>query len=72
MERETKANIAFAKQVGALLNQAEALCDLEPDMCEAASMVYIGDVYALREPMSTADMGWGERHYVADMNDDPL
>lgn len=31
-----------------LITQAEAACDDDPVMHEAAAMVYVGDVYALR------------------------
>ena len=31
----------------ALIEQAETGCENDPDMFEAAAMVYVGDVYAL-------------------------
>ena len=55
-----------------LLSQTRLVCDADPGMCEAAEMVYIGDVYVLREPAAALDEGWGSRHYVADLEDDPL
>lgn len=32
-----------------LIAQAETICDTDPGMCDAAAMVYVGDIYALRE-----------------------
>jgi hypothetical protein len=42
-------------------------------MCEAAAMVYVGDVYALREvDVALEDDGWGSRCYTCDIGEDPL
>ena len=62
----------LSRQIGALLSQTRRVCDSDPEMCEAAEMVYIGDVYALREMLQDSDSGWGQRHYVADSGDDPM
>lgn len=38
-----------------LIAQAEAACDDDPVMHEAAAMVYVGDVYALRATHDLAE-----------------
>jgi len=72
MKPRTKENAELTHRVGDLLSQTQLVCDADPEMCEAAEMVYIGDVYVLREPATLLDEGWGSRHYVADLEDDPL
>jgi|GEM_PF-3160349 len=64
-------NVAVRAQ--ALVSQAETVCELDPEMCEAAAMVYVGDVYALREvDAALEDDGWGSRCYTCDIGQDPL
>lgn len=41
-----------------------------PGMPEVAAMVYVGDVYALREQRERAHAdGWGDRRYTCDARD---
>lgn len=56
----------------ALIEASETICELDPGMCEAAAMVYVGDIYALREPLTAVNDGWGRRHYCAASSQDPL
>ncbi|MFQ5936181.1 MAG: hypothetical protein ACE5LB_07230 [Acidiferrobacterales bacterium] len=64
---------SLVDNVQALIEQAEAVRDVDPAMGEAAAMVYVGDVYALRETLQIAeDAGWGTRRYAGDFRDDPL
>lgn len=55
---------SLVARINALMAQAEAE---HPGMAETAAMVYVGDVYALREQRQRrhAD-GWGGRHYSCD------
>lgn len=55
---------SLVKRINALISRAEAE---HPGMKESAAMVYVGDVYALREMRERrhAD-GWGRLHYSAD------
>ncbi len=38
-----------------LLAQVDEVCAVDPEMCEAAAMVYIGDTYSLRDDMIVVD-----------------
>ena len=38
-----------------LLAEADEICELDPEMCEAAAMVYIGDIYSLRDDVSLVE-----------------
>lgn len=63
----------MAAQAQVLVTQAESVCETDPEMCEVAAMVYVGDVYALREfGVDLEDDGWGNRCYVCDTGTDPL
>lgn len=31
--------------------RVKAVCEQDPDMCDAAAMVYIGDIYSLRDDL---------------------
>ena len=53
---QSKRVVATMVQVSRkLLAQADEVCVVDPEMCEAAAMVYIGDTYSLRDDMITAD-----------------
>jgi hypothetical protein len=56
--------VSLARRINALIARAEAA---HPGMPEVAAMVYVGDVYALREQRRRrhAD-GWGRYHYSCD------
>lgn len=63
----------LAGRVKALIEAVQGLREADPAIGEAAEMVYIGDVYALRDEMQAADdASWGKRRYTADLDDDPL
>jgi hypothetical protein len=55
---------SLAARINALVSRAESA---HPGMQEVAAMVYVGDVYALREQSHRrhAD-GWGRYHYSCD------
>ena len=58
---------ALVSRVNGLIRRTEAD---HPDMKEAAAMVYVGDVYALRELRVRAHAdGWGDRRYTCDAKD---
>ena len=59
-------------RVDVLLAQAECERELDPDLGEDAAMIYMGDVYVLREQAVIVEDGWGLRHYTEDLNSDPL
>ncbi|GMR19595.1 MAG: hypothetical protein BMS9Abin36_0190 [Gammaproteobacteria bacterium] len=51
---------SMARKIQALREQAESMCQLDPEICEVATMVYMGDVYVLREFLPCRDSdGWG-------------
>ena len=55
---------SLAARVGNLILEAERA---HPGMQEVAAMVYVGDVYALREQsVSATSDGWGAHCYVCD------
>ena len=57
--------ISSASRIKALIDQAEAAAVQDPSMADMAGLVYIGDIYSLREDIKTSkDNGWGERCYV--------
>jgi len=64
---------AFLRQADALRQQAEYVCETDAELCEVASQVLVGDVYALREELGCrgAD-GWNGRCYICDLDQDPL
>ena len=55
---------SLASRINTLSTQSERA---HPGMHEVAAMVYVGDVYALREQLhrQNAD-GWGRYHYSCD------
>jgi hypothetical protein len=64
---------SLVTQLQALIEDAENVREMDPAMGEAAAMVYIGDVYALREVVQPTDKtGWGARPYAGQLGDDPL
>ncbi len=68
-----KISAPLAGQVKALMEAVQDMRDSDPAIGEAAEMVYIGDVYALRELIHAGgDPGWGKRRYGGDLGDDPL
>jgi len=55
---------SLASRINALITQSERA---HPGMQEVAAMVYVGDVYALRErPRRQHTDGWGRYHYSCD------
>lgn len=71
--KDAKIPRLLATQLQALIEEAEAVRETDPAMGEAAAMVYIGDVYALREIVQPVDnTGWGTRRYAGHLGDDPL
>ena len=55
---------SLVSRINALIMQSERA---HPDMQEVAAMVYVGDVYALREqPRRQHADGWGRYHYSCD------
>lgn len=47
--KHTRVSPSLIQGVKALIAQALAICETDPGMCDAAAMVYVGDVYVLRE-----------------------
>lgn len=55
---------SLASRINALISRSERA---HPGMQEVAAMVYVGDVYALRElPHRRRADGWGRYHYSCD------
>ncbi len=55
---------SLANKVNALIRKEESA---HPGMQEVAAMVYVGDVYALREQTKpTKNDGWGKNSYQCD------
>ncbi len=66
-------NLGLADDVRRLIAQAEAFCETDPALRDVAAMVYVGDVYALRElTHAIEDNSWGARDYVSGVERDPL
>jgi len=53
----------LAARVNCLIHQSESA---DPDMREVAAMVYVGDVYALREQAVPSHDNGSSRHRYAD------
>lgn len=71
--KDGKIPQSLATQLQALIEEAETVRETDPAMGEAAAMVYIGDVYALREVVQPTDKtSWGPRPYTGRLGDDPL
>ncbi len=51
---------ALAVQVGGMIRQ---VVDAHPGMLEVALMVYVGDVYAMREQLELSRTGTGSQGY---------
>lgn len=57
----------------ALVAQAESNCEIDPGMCESAAMVFVGDIYSLREGIhAVSNDSWGDRCYNCPPDKDPL
>lgn len=71
--KATKIATPLVGHVKTLIEAVQDMREADPAIGEAAEMVYIGDVYALRELIpGTDDPSWGERPYGGDLGDDPL
>lgn len=58
---------SLVRKVNGLIRKTEAE---NPGMPEEAAMVYVGDVYALREQRERAHAdGWGKRRYTCEAKD---
>ena len=59
-----KLTSSLASKINDLVAQAEST---NPGMHEVAAMIYVGDVYALREQSQRLHSdGWGRYHYSCD------
>ncbi len=64
MKNPFRLVLPLASRVKTLLGREESA---HPGMAEVAAMVYIGDVYVLREqPQPAKNDGWGENCYQCD------
>ena len=52
--RSSGISPSLVSGVKTLIAQAEAVCEMDPGLRDAAAMVYVGDVYALREEIEAA------------------
>jgi len=60
----TRLTSSLARQINALIRRVEAA---HPGMPEVAAMVYVGDVYALREQRRRRHVdGWGDKRYYCE------
>lgn len=65
MKWDFKFVSSIAGTARALIEQAEALSNQDPQLQEVAGQVYVGDIYSLREDVCPAhDDGWGQRCYT--------
>jgi len=65
MKQIHRFTVSVAAKVKTLIAQAEAAAVRDPSMAEMAGLVYVGDIYSLREEIKTSkDDGWGKRSYV--------
>lgn len=71
--KRSRVSPSLVEGVKALIAQAEAICETDPGMCDAAAMVYVGDVYALREEIeAVSDSSRSERCDACDLIDHAL
>ncbi len=40
---------SLVRKINTLLSKCEAICDADPEMRDVVAMVYIGDIYSLRQ-----------------------
>ena len=48
---------SLVREINTLMAKCEAICDAEPEMRDVVAMVYIGDIYSLREDTRGVDAG---------------
>lgn len=54
-----------------LMAKCEAICDVDPEMRDVVAMVYIGDIYSLREDARGVDTAvQSSRLYPSDLDID--
>lgn len=70
--KKSHINQSLRDRVGEMVTLAETVCETDPDLCESATMVFVGDVYSLREELTGGDTAWGERCYTCNPGQDPL
>ncbi|MDH5634158.1 MAG: hypothetical protein OEZ10_14400 [Gammaproteobacteria bacterium] len=64
---------SLADRVDVMLALAETETEFDPELRgEDAAMIFMGDVYVLRDDPVVTEDGWGKRHYTADWGKDPL
>ncbi len=64
MNRILKPSSSLAERVNGLIRQAEST---HPEMHEAAAMVYVGDIYVMREQtVPSKDAGWAGQQYTSE------
>ncbi len=64
MDRIVKPGSSLAERVNGLIRQAEST---HPEMCEVAAMVYVGDIYVMREQTAPSnDAGWAGQQYTSE------
>lgn len=68
MKRIIAFSASIAEQARRLIAQAEAAAGADTALAEAAGLVYVGDIYSLRDEDMKAckDDGWGARRYSSD------
>ena len=64
MDRIVKPGSSLAERVSGLIRQAEST---HPEMREVAAMVYVGDIYVMREQTAPSnDAGWAGQQYTSE------
>ncbi len=69
--KQTEVSPSLVQDVKALIAQAEEVLEADPGMGDAAAMVYVGDVYVLREEIDVLNEdAERERFYASDLSVD--
>ncbi len=65
MKQMYRFTSSVASKARRMIAQAESAAVQDPSMAEVAGLVYVGDIYSLRDEIETSkDNGWGKRCYV--------
>lgn len=57
--------LSMLREVNALMTQCQTICEIDPEMRDAVAMVYIGDIYSLREDIRAVNSGTREQRCYA-------
>lgn len=53
--KNANPDTSLIREIDTLMAQCEKICDADPEMRDVVAMVYIGDIYSLREDIRGVD-----------------